>query len=92
MAARNDNQPALAVDVLLARGLHPLARIRPRLLEKLGHRGTTRLETLKQERNRSPSTLAILNRGDLDLPSGGAVYALFRERVAPSLAASDLLT
>ena len=36
--------------------------------------------------------LAILYRGDIDLPQDSASYALFRERVAPSLAASDLIT
>jgi len=36
--------------------------------------------------------LALLARGDLDLPPETATYALFRERVTPTLAASDLLT
>jgi len=37
-------------------------------------------------------TLALLYRGDVDLPDGSTSYALFRERVSPSLAASDLLS
>jgi hypothetical protein len=36
--------------------------------------------------------LALLHRGDLDLPQGSRVFALFRERVTPSMAASDLLS
>jgi len=36
--------------------------------------------------------MAVLFRGDLDLPAGSVIYALFRERVVPSLAASDLLS
>lgn len=36
--------------------------------------------------------LALLERGDLDLPTEHAAYALFRERVTPTLAASDLLS
>jgi hypothetical protein len=36
--------------------------------------------------------LALLHRGDVDLPRGSRVYALFRERVTPSIAASDLLS
>ncbi len=36
--------------------------------------------------------LAVLQRGDLDLPDGSAAYALFRERVAPTLSAADLLS
>jgi hypothetical protein len=35
--------------------------------------------------------MALLFRGDVDLPEGSAAYALIRERVTPSLAASDLL-
>lgn len=35
--------------------------------------------------------LAMLQRGDLDLPDGSTVYALFRERVTPTVTASDLL-
>lgn len=35
--------------------------------------------------------LALLYRGDAALPPGSAVYALFREQVTPTLAASDLL-
>jgi len=38
-----------------------------------------------------PPVLALLYRGDLELPDGSSAYALFRERVTPSLAASDLL-
>jgi hypothetical protein len=36
--------------------------------------------------------LAVLAHGDLELPAGSAVYALFREQVTPTLAASDLLS
>jgi hypothetical protein len=37
-----------------------------------------------------PPALALLFRGDLALPAGSAVYALFREQTTPTLAASDL--
>jgi hypothetical protein len=37
-------------------------------------------------------TLALLYRGDVDLPEGSTSYALFREGISPSLAASDLLS
>jgi hypothetical protein len=36
--------------------------------------------------------LAVLYGGDLELPSGSSAYALFRERVVPTLTASDLLS
>jgi hypothetical protein len=36
--------------------------------------------------------MALLYRGDIELPKESSVYALFRERVAPTLAASDLLS
>jgi hypothetical protein len=36
--------------------------------------------------------LAVLYRGDVDLPKGSAAYALFRDRVVPSVSASDLLS
>jgi hypothetical protein len=36
--------------------------------------------------------LALLYQGDIDLPEGSLCYALFRERLSPSLAASDLLS
>lgn len=39
-----------------------------------------------------PPMLALLFRGDLELPAGSPAYALFRESVTPSLAASDLLS
>jgi hypothetical protein len=35
---------------------------------------------------------AALFKGDVELPKGSAAYALFREQVTPSLAASDLVT
>jgi hypothetical protein len=35
--------------------------------------------------------LAALYRGDVDVPEGSACYALFREGVVPTLAASDLI-
>ena len=37
-------------------------------------------------------TLAMMYQGDVDLPEGSMSYALFRERVTPSLSASDLLS
>ncbi len=39
-----------------------------------------------------PPGLAILLRGDLDLPAGSGVYALIRTQSLPNLAASDLLS
>lgn len=36
--------------------------------------------------------LAILYRGDLELPAGSSTYALFREQILPTLAAGDLLS
>src|SRR6185503_12105791 len=39
-----------------------------------------------------PPLMAMLYRGDIDLPEGSSAYALFRERVTPSLSASDLLS
>lgn len=39
-----------------------------------------------------PPILALLHRGNIDLPAGSVAYALFRERVIPSLSASDLLS
>jgi hypothetical protein len=36
--------------------------------------------------------IVLLYRGDVDLPDGSSAYALFHERVTPSLAASDLLS
>lgn len=38
-----------------------------------------------------PAILAALYRGDIDLPAGSAAYALFRERVSPTLSAGDLI-
>src|SRR4029078_10003722 len=35
--------------------------------------------------------LAVLFKGDGELPKGSPAYALFREQVTPSLAASDLV-
>jgi hypothetical protein len=37
-------------------------------------------------------TLAMMYQGDVDLPEGSMSYALFRERVTPSLSATDLLS
>lgn len=39
-----------------------------------------------------PSVAALLLRGDLALPRGADVLAVFREQLAPTLRASDLLT
>jgi hypothetical protein len=39
----------------------------------------------------SAPVLAALFKGNIELPKGSASYALFREQVTPSLAASDLL-
>lgn len=36
--------------------------------------------------------LALLHRGDLSVPAGSSVYALFREQLNPTLAAGDLVT
>ena len=36
--------------------------------------------------------LAFLVRGDMDLPSESSIYALFRGRLTPTIAASDLLS
>jgi len=36
--------------------------------------------------------LALLYRGNVELPAGSNAYALFREKVTPTLAASDLLS
>jgi len=36
--------------------------------------------------------LALLYKGDIELPKGSAVYVLFREQVTPTLSASDFLT
>jgi hypothetical protein len=35
--------------------------------------------------------LALLHRGDLEIPAGSSVYALFREQLSPNLAAADLI-
>ena len=43
-------------------------------------------------RGDGPPMLALLHRGDLDLSEGSAVYALFRERLSPTLAAADLVS
>ncbi|MEZ4301235.1 MAG: hypothetical protein R3B70_40245 [Polyangiaceae bacterium] len=37
-------------------------------------------------------TLALLFRGDLPLAEGSSIYALFRDALVPTLAASDLLS
>jgi hypothetical protein len=39
-----------------------------------------------------PALLAFLRRGDIELPKESQSYALFREQVTPTLAASDLLS
>ena len=36
--------------------------------------------------------LALLYRGDIELPDGSCLYALFREQTVPTIAASDLLS
>jgi hypothetical protein len=40
----------------------------------------------------APPVMAILFRGNVPVPAGSAVYALFRERLTPTLVASDLLS
>jgi hypothetical protein len=35
--------------------------------------------------------LAIVHHGDLDVPAGSSVYALFREQLSPNLSAADLI-
>lgn len=42
--------------------------------------------------NSTARTLAMLYRGDLDLPEGTNAYALFRGRVTPTLQASDFMS
>jgi hypothetical protein len=37
-------------------------------------------------------TLAVLQRGDIELPEASSVCALFREQLSPNLSASDLLS
>ena len=59
-----------------------------------------RLRSGPADRHHSPSPqpiddeplLAMLYRGDLDLPARSSAYVLFRERIIPSLAASDLIS
>ncbi len=43
-------------------------------------------------RTNATPMLGVLFRGDLNLPAGSAIYALFREKLTPSIAASDLLS
>ncbi|MFO0757538.1 MAG: MXAN_6230/SCO0854 family RING domain-containing protein [Byssovorax sp.] len=43
-------------------------------------------------RTDGPPLLAVLYRGDLELPAGSTSYALFREQQSPTLSASDLLS
>ncbi|MFN3201446.1 MAG: MXAN_6230/SCO0854 family RING domain-containing protein [Bradymonadia bacterium] len=45
-----------------------------------------------QERAEGSGVLALLYRSDFELPEDSAVYTLFHERVAPTMAASDLLS
>jgi hypothetical protein len=40
---------------------------------------------------KDPPVLAFLFRGDVDLPAKSSAYALFRDNLVPSLAASDLI-
>jgi hypothetical protein len=52
---------------------------------------------LRAEGDSSPTLVPeaveeFLLHGDVELPPGSAAYALFRERLIPTLAASDLLT
>ncbi len=53
-------------------------------------RGGSDAEAGDLDLGRSP-VLALLYRGDLELPEKSRVYALFREQLTPDLAASDLL-
>ena len=39
-----------------------------------------------------PPVLAMLYRGDIDLPVNSSIYSLFCERTRPTLAAGDLLS
>jgi hypothetical protein len=49
-------------------------------------------QSLQLPRAEGPPLMAFLYRGDIDLPRGSAAYVLFRERVIPSIAASDLIS
>jgi hypothetical protein len=40
----------------------------------------------------SEPALAILFRGDIEVPEGSAIYAIFRDQLVPTIAASDLLS
>jgi hypothetical protein len=42
--------------------------------------------------NETARALAVLYRGDLELPEGTDAYALFRDRVTPTLQASDFIS
>jgi len=54
-------------------------------------RGEADESSARPLRAEGPPTLALLYRGNLTLPPGSVVYALFREQVTPTLAAGDLL-
>ena len=57
-----------------------------RLRERIGAEPLTEVALRDDE-----SVLAILFRGDLELPRGATCYALFHEQSAASIAASDLI-
>jgi hypothetical protein len=49
-------------------------------------------ETLGMKPNPSAPVLAVLYRGECDLPPGSIASALFRERISNPITASDLLS
>jgi hypothetical protein len=54
--------------------------------------GQSKVSRTLHPRVDGPPMLALLFRGDLELPAGSPVYALFRESVTPTIVASDLLS
>ena len=74
---------------------HALARVRERLGDPLlvrAGRGMVLTPRAQAMKERVHSAVALLHQGDLGLPEDSAVYALFRRRLVPTLAAADLLT
>lgn len=59
----------------------------------LAGEGAVWSETLPDERLAAGGApiLALLHRGDIDVPVGSSVYALFRDQLSPNLAAADLI-
>lgn len=62
-------------------------------IEAFHTRLTDRLGARAEDRTVGPApVLALLQHGDLSLPEGSEIYALFREQVTPTMSASDLLS